>query len=297
MRHSVKEDTTGRWFGILTSMGIGKKYLTGKHTACPACGGKDRWRWDDKGGRGTYFCSNCGSGDGFALLELVQGLSFRDAATEIERIVGTVPIVRQKPMMMEAERSKLLNRIWAESHPLTPGDEVDQYLSGRKLSYTGSAIRLHPGLKYRDGDEVLGTFPCMIAMVRGVDGKGVTLHRTYLHEARKASVPSPRKLMPGSGRGVVRLFPADGCVGIAEGIETALAASSLFKLPVWSAISAGGLEAFEPPEGITKVVVFGDNDASWTGQAAAFGLAKRLAAKGLQVDVKIAPQGDWNDAL
>ena len=296
MLHSVKEQTVGRWHGILTAMGIAEKFLTGKHTACPACGGKDRWRWDDKDGRGTYFCTFCGSGDGWMLLNLVKGLSFKESAIEIERLVGSVPIVQQRPVMLAEERSRRLNQIWAEARPLQRGDDLDLYLLSRGLSYGGLEIRLHPGLEYRDGAEVLGKFPCMLAIVRGVDGKGVTIHRTYLHGGKKADVPSPRKLMPGSGRGVVRLAEASGCVGIAEGIETALAASKRFLMPVWSAISANGLETFEVPAGITEVVIFGDNDASFTGQSAAYALARRLVAAGVRVSVQIPPSlGDWAD--
>jgi putative DNA primase/helicase len=45
------------------------------------------------------------------------------------------------------------------------------------------------------------------------------------------------------------------------------------------------------------VFVFGDNDASSTGQAAAFGLAQRLKARGLTVEIEIPPgtDTDWND--
>jgi putative DNA primase/helicase len=46
------------------------------------------------------------------------------------------------------------------------------------------------------------------------------------------------------------------------------------------------------------VVVFGDNDANFTGQDAAYTLAHRLARQGMQVDVQIPPVvgTDWADA-
>lgn len=49
----------GRWPYILSALGI-KVPSAGHHGACPACGGKDRFRLDDKAGRGTWFCNQCG---------------------------------------------------------------------------------------------------------------------------------------------------------------------------------------------------------------------------------------------
>ena len=86
-------------------------------------------------------------------------------------------------------------------------------------------------------------------------------------------------------------------LGIAEGIETALAASQRFGVPIWAATNAVLLEAWVPPEGVERVVIVGDNDASFTGQAAAFGLARRLVQKGLTVEIRIPDQvgKDWAD--
>ena len=82
-------------------------------------------------------------------------------------------------------------------------------------------------------------------------------------------------------------MPHQDMLGIAEGIETALSASILFNVPVWAALTAGLLEEWTPPATVTTVFVFGDNDASSTGQAAAYTLAQRLKAKGLSVFVEI----------
>jgi putative DNA primase/helicase len=49
---------------------------------------------------------------------------------------------------------------------------------------------------------------------------------------------------------------------------------------------------------VRKVIIYGDNDASFTGQEAGFRLAKRLVAKGLEVAVKIPERvKDWADVL
>ena len=39
-RPDVRDAATGRWPGILAALGVDAAHLTGKHTACPVCGGK-----------------------------------------------------------------------------------------------------------------------------------------------------------------------------------------------------------------------------------------------------------------
>ena len=69
----------GRWPYILSALGI-KVPSAGHHGACPACGGKDRFRLDDKAGRGTWFCNQCGHGDGLDLVRLVTGRKIKEVA-------------------------------------------------------------------------------------------------------------------------------------------------------------------------------------------------------------------------
>ena len=68
-------------------------------------------------------------------------------------------------------------------------------------------------------------------------------------------------------------------------------------MPVWSAISAGGLKSWVPPKGVTDVVVFSDNDSSMVGQLAAYELAQRLTKEKIRVTVRIPEKvdTDWGD--
>ena len=79
-----------RWPWLLTRFGIPASALKGKNCPCPGCGGKDRFRFDNKDGTGSFLCSQ-GTGEvlagsGWALLEHVYGWSFERALEEVARV-------------------------------------------------------------------------------------------------------------------------------------------------------------------------------------------------------------------
>lgn len=301
--HSLKpktiEQAVGRWPGILLSLGIDEAFLRRKHGACPFCGGHDRFRFDDKNGTGSFFCSQCGAGGGMDFVMRFYGISFKEAAARVDRIMGSVieqPRIEQRS---EAEKVAAIRKVLKESRAVKEGDPVWKYLNRRtRVTDVPADIRFHPGLYHSDG----GMHPVMVSVLRGHDGTGCTVHRTYLTlDGEKADVSPVKKFMAGKklNGGAVRLSRVQSSIGIAEGIETALAASRLFDIPVWAATNAVLLEHFIPPAGVTEVRVCGDNDTSFTGQASAFNLAKRLIRDGFSVKVSIPDQvdADWCDVM
>jgi putative DNA primase/helicase len=292
---------------VLLQIGvIDAKLLDGKHHPCPWCGGKDRWRWTNHKDGGGFFCSQCGHGDGVELTMRSLGLDFKAAARRIEGVLGDAKIEAKAVHSDDADRAAM-NRLWRQSRPCAPGDPADTYLLsrlGKRTSGDGwsAALRSIDRCDYWS-DGAVRFFPAMLAKVCAPDGKPSQIHRTYLTpDGVKAPVPKPRKLMHGAlpKGSAIRLAEIGdgGVIGVAEGVETAMAVSLLHSIPVWACICAGHLADFEPPEAVRKVIIFGDNDASFTGQEAAYRLAKRLTLKDIGVDVQIPSKvGDWNDAL
>ena len=98
---------TGRWCEILSALaGLRPEQLCNRHQPCPICGGRDRYRFDDKDGSGSWFCNQCGgkdhlggAGSGMDLLMRVRHWSFRQACQEVESYLGLVPEadVRHRP--------------------------------------------------------------------------------------------------------------------------------------------------------------------------------------------------------
>lgn len=295
-RERIGDLCTDRWESILTSLGIAAEFLSKKHGPCPICGGKDRFRFDNKGGRGTWFCSHCGAGDGFALLLKLNSWKFTQAAREVERVLGVSTQDAPRRTFDDEQKRQALRQAYKESRPVSEGDPVWAYLTRRAgIKTLPESLRFHPSLRYEGGK----SFPAMLGIVTMPDGKPSTMHRTWLDgNGWKAPVDEPKKVMAGTIKtGAIRLAPVAPRLGIAEGIETALAASVLFDLPVWAAISANGMQQWEVPTGVDEVVIFADNDENYTGQTAAYALAKSLSLKGLKAEVMVPAKvgSDWAD--
>ena len=229
---------------------------------------------------------------------------------DVSLLIERAKIERQKEQDAQCalNHTKLL-QLWNETKSIHPDDAVSQYLINRGLTVpNGDAIRFHGGLDYWHGGQCIGVFPSMVAAVTSPTGKLVSIHRTYLtSDGRKAPLPTVKKLCASAGPlmgasikigSPTRRDDGNLSLGIAEGIETALAASTLFGVPVWAGVSAHGLAAFEPPHDVQNIYIFADNDLSNAGQDAAQKLAQRLTYCGLSVRIhEPSVLGDWNDEL
>jgi putative DNA primase/helicase len=303
-RGDTVERARGRWREILPRLGIETRFLRNKHGPCPLCGGKDRFRFDDKDGRGTWICSVCGAGDGVKLVMAVRGLEFRDAAALIEPLIEGAPRAAAKPGRSEAEKRDAMNRLWHSSAPVRADDPVGRWLFARVgLTRFPSCLRAHPRALYKGKDgEADSRHPAMVAVLQGPDGRPASLHRTYLTaDGCKAAVARPRCLMEGkiSKGAAVRLMAYADVLGIAEGIETALAAATLFGVPCWAGTNTTILAHWIPPEDAAEIVIFADNDPKYGGQAAAYTLAHRIAVRDRRVRIETPADAgtDWNDVL
>jgi putative DNA primase/helicase len=289
-RLDVVDLARNRWSAILVGLGVPMKFLLSKNGPCPICGGKDRYRWTDFNGEGRYYCSGCGPGDGFDLAKKVTGKSFPEIRDYIIKSAGMMePKVKKDTAKEDFEAQA---KVWGQSRKPSADGLVQRYLTGR-LGVVPEGLK-----NIRENGDV------MIARVTDANDSGVNIHRTYLVERKGGRVDhGEKKVMKGSipkGAAIRLTFPKNGILGIAEGIETALSAWRLFGVPTWSVISSVGMINWVPPDDVHTVVVYGDNDEKYAGQAAAYAIANRLATQfSKKVEVRIPPGygTDWNDVL
>jgi hypothetical protein len=137
-------------------------------------------------------------------------------------------------------------------------------------------------------------------MTDPLTGEPCGVQRTFIARDGSGKAPGPMeaKMMAGLW-GVVRLVPNGEVtfgLGIAEGIETALAVMQRFAWrPVWATCGKGGVAAFPVPPGIECLTVFADADANGAGARAARECCGRWAAAGVEARILAPPAGDWND--
>ena len=254
--------------------------------------------FDDLRG-GAFGCYRQGVSEAWSVAD--RATMTREQRAELARQVMTATAEREAQQRQQwADNAQRIAQVWAQCVPLVPGDACTLYLKRRGFGGVWplpAALRLHRGLSYWHGGDKLGTFPAMVAPIITPDGRTVALHRTYLTaDGRKADLPSPKKLTgaagPLAGACIPLHKPARGCIGIAEGIETALAAWRASTVPTVAAYCASNLAAWQWPGGAQRLVIFADADKA--GREAADTLRARALTARLQCEV-LTPTTDGAD--
>ncbi|HEY4547391.1 MAG TPA: toprim domain-containing protein [Pedomonas sp.] len=189
-----------------------------------------------------------------------------------------------------------VERLWQEAVPVQ-NTLAARYLEARGLTAPQSVpLRFLPRCRHRPSGH---RPPVLLAACQDLDGRLVALHRIYLdpNEPRLSSCEPRRMLTNAPGKSAVQLAPARPTLGLAEGVETALAAMQLHGIPVWAALSSTRLYQLALPECVQTLVLFGDND-----EAGRHGVARAQATyarAGLEVLARFPepPFNDWADVL
>ena len=189
----------------------------------------------------------------------------------------------------------IAERLWLQGRGLGRTLAAD-YLASRHIVSHSAQLRFHGRVQL--GRSAEATYhPALLAAVRDDSGL-LAVHRTFLHSAGgKAKFDNPKRLLANPGRGTVRIGQPARTLGLAEGVETALAASVIHGFPVWAVLGNERFGMIDVPRHIERLVLLADNDA---GGQRAVGLAQAgLQRDGLTIETLWPPvqHNDWADVL
>jgi hypothetical protein len=235
------------------------------------------------------------------LIKTATGLTGRDLFKEAARLARMDnpfprPPSAKPPRDKDQDHALEIARIIGGCVPLA-STVGETYLRARGIGDPRS-----PDLLYHDDLTDFGGrrgWPGLVGIVRDGAGHPVGgIHRTFLLDDGSGKAPPGKKMLGAVDGGSVRLapMPADRHLGVAEGVETALSAWTIFGIPTWAALSANGVRQWQWPEGTSRITIFAD--AGEAGQQAAAILADRLNAAGIPSTIVSPLHGDdFNDDL
>ncbi|MDT8097964.1 primase-helicase zinc-binding domain-containing protein [Enterobacter hormaechei] len=282
----------GHWPRILPALGV--KVMKNLHQACPVCGGSDRFRFDDKEGRGTWFCNQCGAGDGLKLVEKVFGVSASEAAGKVDAVTGNLsPVAPEVIAAAEAETdadrkaAAMLAVILMEKTRTATGNA---YLT--RKGFPGHECVMLTGTHKTGGV----TFHAGDVAVPLYDDTGVLVNVQLIN-----TDGLKRTLKGGAVKGTCHTLEGEKEAGkrlwIAEGYATALTVHHLTGETVMVALSSVNLLSLaslaRQKHPACQIVLAADRDLSGNGQTKA-----AIAAQACEGTVALPPVfGDWNDAF
>ena len=273
--NDVRSRANGYWPSILERLAIPTNRGEGP---CPACGGKTRYRFDNKDNRGTYFCSHCGAGTGLDLVMKVNQCGAREAAELVAEAMA-LPMPEPKPAR-EKPQTDIAGKVAALAAKASPGQSA--YLASKGLQ-------------------------CPFPML--ADGSLLLVLKNGAGATTGAQVIKPdgsKRLVAGTVKKgsfcVVNSGETPETVIIAEGLATALSVQQFRPdATIIAAIDAGNLlpvaQVMRQRYPGAQIIIAADNDIKPgepnTGKSAAENAAK--AVSGWVALPQTEGKADWND--
>ena len=274
----------GSWPLVLSHYGLPGE--TGnRHIKCPLCE-KKKFRISKWRGKLGFICT-CGNGDMWALLKEYTRKEFKTLAKEIDNLLGNEFKPEKKAFKKKSTAVERFGKL-----PELRGTPAEEYLRSREIYELP-----RKGVRYSADSG-------MVAVVTDEFLEPSYMHITYLSgfKKRNRTMPAirPKEQLEHARSLAVRMFDAQTTLGIAEGIETALSAKSIYKCPTWSVLNTSIMKRFIAPEGVEHLMIFADSDSNGAGHAAAFDCANKNILRGPSIErvtILWPEKGDFNDMM
>jgi len=301
----IKSQLAGHSKEILIHCGIPAAFLTGKKTACPACrAGKDRFCYDQKLGKGSSFCNQCGSNkDIFGLISKVKTCTNAQAIRLVANYLNnnqarsTQPTIKetlgagQDPTLDREKHARaadqartLIKQCVKREHPylIKKGINSQVLINSKRFNVAGSTQVIQAGSLVVPLFSLVNDELICVQFINKDGSKGY--------------------LSGGSISNAVHLIkPVDSedsldFVSLCEGYADCLTVSILLNCPVFMCCNAAGIasksRAIKALCPTKQILIMADNDPA--GMAAA-----REAQKQTGALIISAPEDgggtDWND--
>lgn len=282
----------GHWPVLLPALGI---HITagGRAQPCPVCGGKDRFRFDNLQGRGTWFCNQCGGGDGLNLVEKALAVTTKEAAVKVAGVLGEPSdnaLPEHNPQQEQQDKAQARNNAAQQARQLLASARQqagNAYLTAKgwpdtdTLTLQGPSLRVG-GITYQPGDLLLPL----------TDSAGDVVNVQLINAAGVK-----RTLAGGQVKNACHFLPGqdNAVIWLTEGYATGLTVHELTGESVCVALSANNLPVIAQqlhahyPDAL--LLLAADNDENGTGQARAAEAAQLSGG-----NPALPPEvGDWND--
>lgn len=297
----ITAQAVNKWDYIFHSLGI--EVGNGKHCPCPMCGGKDRFRFDNQNGRGTYICNQCGSGDGLELIKHYYNCDAKEASTKVAEhlnLPNQSDQIRDKTVFRKIDSEQLHNNnITANS----VCKKVEYLLS--KATLGQSEYLTKKGLTFDLPLLDNGRIFAPLLNIKGDYTGAQFIESDGSKHLMKSSSKKGAFILVGS----ILSKPEEVCVKllahneiiICEGVATAISIAEFrHRSLVISAIDAGNLmhvaKAIREINSTAEIIIAGDNDID---QSPNKGLAKAMEAAQAVNGYYSIPEtdfkADWDD--
>ena len=197
------------------------------------------------------------------------GDDWRECKRHVESLLGATS--RRREVLPwssgDGDRSARARALWFEARE-PRGTAAERYLKSRSIPLTNtSALRFHHRCPWPGGER----HACLLAAFRDlVTDELVAVHRIRVD--RPDLWPKTERAMLGPVKGAaVKLVPITDTLAVAEGVETALAASLLGHGPAWALGSAGAVERLPVLPGIERLILLAENNEASVSATTACG--------------------------
>ncbi|MEH8118826.1 DUF927 domain-containing protein [Aeromonas allosaccharophila] len=291
----------GHWPELLAAVGIDIP-RRGKHGPCPACGGKDRFRLDDKGGRGTWICNQCGSGDGLDLVCRVLSTTPKAAAELLAPLVGVsaagvdpaererIHQQQQAKADQDRKRSEQLRQKAARRAAAIMADTGQGESPYLERKGFGSHLSAVNRTLIREGGE---NFPDSSLVIPLINEAAELVNVQLIRDDG-----TKRYLAGGQKAGAFHRIEGGALVAICEGYATGLSVHQATGASLYCSMDCGNLEAVaqiarrQHPK--ARILLCGDNDEHTQGNPGKTKAEQAAAAIGGLIALPPIA-GDWND--